>query len=254
MIRDQVLYCKDNTTHPYWRAILHRQLEYRVINYVHTFLGHWLVHVPELAIFLPELFGREDEEVCSALWRVSTCKASESGVWNWKRISFTKHAWAANDIGSLGHSPRCWGGVKYLLVCLEVFSKYVVLYPLKAATTKSCLNIFRTHYFPRVLQPQIILSDQGSQFGSPSWRKALAELGIQAKYSAIRHPESNPTERIMRELEKYFRIYCNTTHKKWQELVPYIEECLNSSVSETTEYAPTEFLGGKPDPTSSESY
>jgi hypothetical protein len=38
MIRDHVLYCKDSRTHPYWRAIIPRQLEYRVINYVHTLL------------------------------------------------------------------------------------------------------------------------------------------------------------------------------------------------------------------------
>jgi hypothetical protein len=52
----------------------------------------------------------------------------------------------------------------------------------------------------------------------------------------------------MRELGKYFRIYCHETHKKWPELVPYIEEWLNSSVSETTGYAPMELLGGKPRP------
>jgi hypothetical protein len=40
MIRDHVLYRKDNSTHPYWTAILPRQLGYRVINYVHTSLGH----------------------------------------------------------------------------------------------------------------------------------------------------------------------------------------------------------------------
>jgi hypothetical protein len=52
----------------------------------------------------------------------------------------------------------------------------------------------------------------------------------------------------MRELRKYFRIYCNTTHKKWPELLPCIKEWLNSSVSETTGYAPIELLGGEPRP------
>jgi transposase InsO family protein len=124
---------------------------------------------------------------------------------------------------------RC--GVKYLLVCLDVFSKHVTLYPLKAATTRSCLNKLRNHYFTKIMQPETILSDHGSQFASPSWRQTIAELGILTKYSPIRHPESNPTVRVMRELGKYFRIYCHETHKKWPELVPYIEDELNSSVS-----------------------
>jgi transposase InsO family protein len=92
----------------------------------------------------------------------------------------------------------------------------------------------------------VILSDHGSQFTSPSWKKTLTELGIQIKYSPIRHPESNPTERVMRELGKYFRIYCNLTHKKWPELVPHIIKWLNSSVSATTGYSPIELMQGEP--------
>jgi hypothetical protein len=53
----------------------------------------------------------------------------------------------------------------------------------------------------------------------------------------------------MRELGKYFRIYCHETHKKWPELVPHIENWLNSSVSQSTGYSPVELLYGnaKPD-------
>jgi hypothetical protein len=40
MVTDKILYCKDGRTHPYWRIILPRQLETRVIRYVHSLLGH----------------------------------------------------------------------------------------------------------------------------------------------------------------------------------------------------------------------
>jgi hypothetical protein len=45
-----------------------------------------------------------------------------------------------------------------------------------------------------------------SQFASPAWRKSLPNLGIQCRYSHIRHPQRNPTERVMRELA--FREPC----------------------------------------------
>jgi hypothetical protein len=147
-----------------------------------------------------------------------------------------------------GPLPIGRGKVKYLFVCLEFFSKHVKLYPLKTATTRSCLNKLRDHYLREVTQPKVILSDHGSQFTSPAWQKALAEMGIQCKYSPIRHPESNPAERIMRELGKYFNIYCNQTHKKWPELVPYIEKWLNSSINQSTGYAPVELLFGQTQP------
>jgi transposase InsO family protein len=139
-----------------------------------------------------------------------------------------------------GPLPRGKGNVKYLLECLDVFSKHVMIYPLKSATTKSCLNKLQSHYSQEVNKPEVILSHHGSQFTSPSWKKTLIELGIQIKYSPIRHPESNPTERVMRELGKYFRIYCNLIHKKWPELVSHIIQWLNSFVSTTTGYSPIE--------------
>jgi hypothetical protein len=64
----------------------------------------------------------------------------------------------------------------------------------------------------------------------------------------MRNPESNPTECIMHELGKYFHIYYHTTHKKWPELVPYIQDWLNSSVVETMGYTHVESLNKEPRP------
>jgi hypothetical protein len=52
----------------------------------------------------------------------------------------------------------------------------------------------------------------------------------------------------MRELVKYFRIYCEKIHKKCPELVPHIQSWLNSSVSDSTGYTPVELFGGEPKP------
>jgi hypothetical protein len=40
MIKDDVLYHRDGRSHPYWRPVLPRILECRVISYVHALLGH----------------------------------------------------------------------------------------------------------------------------------------------------------------------------------------------------------------------
>jgi len=64
--------------------------------------------------------------------------------------------------------PTSCGDVKYTLVCYNVFSKHVKLYPLKAATTRACLNKLINHYFLHVIKPEVILSDNGTQFHLPS--------------------------------------------------------------------------------------
>jgi hypothetical protein len=74
------------------------------------------------------------------------------------------------------------------------------------------------------------------------WKKKLFELDVTVRYSPIRHPESNPVERVMRETGKYCKIYCYTTQKKWPELISKIEFWLNTTVSGSTGFTPVELI------------
>jgi transposase InsO family protein len=141
------------------------------------------------------------------------------------------------------------GGVRDILVCYDVFSKHVKLYALKAATTRSCLNKLVDHYFTQVIKPKCVLSDNDIQFQSPSWRKKLAEHNVQVRLTPIRHPQANPSERCMREISKFCKIYCRQKKKKWAELLPKIEEWLNAIVADSTGFTPVELLleAKKPD-------
>jgi transposase InsO family protein len=123
-----------------------------------------------------------------------------------------------------------------------VFSKHIKLHPLRAATTKASLNKLTTDYFPHVIKPSCILSDHGTQFTSPMWKKKLSELYVTIRYSPIRHSESNPVECVMREIGKYCKIYCYTTQKKWPELIPKIESSLNTTISGSTGFTPVELM------------
>jgi hypothetical protein len=72
----------------------------------------------------------------------------------------------------------------------------------------------------------------------------MQKHGVEVRYSAIRHPQSNPSERCMREISKFCRIYCHLNHRKWAELIPHIEHWLNNTVTNTTSYTPVELLFG----------
>jgi transposase InsO family protein len=97
-----------------------------------------------------------------------------------------------------GPLPIGRGGVRYILVCLDVFTKYVKLYALKAATTRACLQKITTDYVKKVVRPKCILSDNGTQFASPTWKEKLAENTIEVRYCPVRRPQANPSERVMR--------------------------------------------------------
>jgi hypothetical protein len=46
----------------------------------------------------------------------------------------------------------------------------------------------------------------------------------------------------MREISKFCEIYCHQSHKKWTDLVPYIENWLNTATSGSTGYTPVQLI------------
>ena len=97
-----------------------------------------------------------------------------------------------------GPLPRSKGGVQYIFTTIDVFSKFVVLYPMRKATTYMALKRIIGHYINNYGKPLKILSDHGTQFTSKKWVETLRRENIKTIYSSIRHPQSNPDERIHR--------------------------------------------------------
>ena len=137
-----------------------------------------------------------------------------------------------------GPLPRSTGGIQYLFVIQDLFSKLVTLYAIKKANTLTCLNKLLNHYFVHIGTPKIILSDHGIQFVSLRWKSKLESLGIKVLYSSIRHPQSNPVERTMREIGRIFRIYCSEQHTKWASYVNFVQDCLNYTTHQSTGFTP----------------
>ena len=147
-----------------------------------------------------------------------------------------------------GLLPRGRGGVQYILVVLDAFSKLVRLFSMKNATTQVSLKRILENYIPECGKPKriLIVSDNGTQFTSPRWRNTLEKEGITVVFSSIRHPQSNPTERVMREIGRMFRTFCSENHTSWANHVKNIENLLNITTHFSTEYAPHELHFGIP--------
>ena len=58
------------------------------------------------------------------------------------------------------------------------------------------------------------------------------------RISAIRHPQSDSSESCMGACPKFCRIYCSENHRKWGELLPYIERWFNNTVASATDFVP----------------
>ena len=117
-----------------------------------------------------------------------------------------------------GPLPTSTSGVKYILVVVDNFKKYVKLYTMKKATMAITLNKLKL-YIQEVGKPKSILTDNGTQFTSRSWIKSLGDLGIKPKYTAIQNPCTNLAERVNQQLGNIFRVMVGGHHTKWAKYV-----------------------------------
>ncbi|KAF4525451.1 hypothetical protein B566_EDAN016239 [Ephemera danica] len=155
-----------------------------------------------------------------------------------------KHAFQSHyDL--YGELPTGRGGVKYIFVVLDVFTKFVTLYVIKNPNAKTLLDKIINDFIPKFGRMIFILSDHGSQYTSHLWFRTLTNENITVKYTSGYHPGSNPSERVMRELGRIFRAYCNHKHTLWCSLVPKIMEWINVTTHASTGVTPYELQHGR---------
>lgn len=138
--------------------------------------------------------------------------------------------------------PLGWNGVRYIFVVLDNFSRFVRLYPIKKATAVSVTNRIVNDYIATYGVPRCIVSDHGRQFSSKVWQSRLSEAGVPLSMTSVYHSQSNPAERVMKELGRMFRTYCHQEHTEWPRYITYIEWVLNNTVHEATGWTPQELF------------
>ena len=243
-LKGNILFCRKDSKDK-WKVMLPSCLEQKVIEYAHASLGHLGVdkclNQIGQSLHMKNL-GRKIRKfiACCDLCQRAKHPTQSYTIEEKHHLPTKPGDLCAVDL--YGSLPTSRAGVKYILVCYDVFSKHVKLYPLRAATTKACLNKMINKYFEEVIKPKVIMSDNGSQFRSPSWKRKLSEHEVEVRFSPVRHPQSNPSERIMKELSKFCRIYCHQNHRSWADLLPRIEQWLNKTVASSTGYAPVELI------------
>lgn len=145
----------------------------------------------------------------------------------------------------VGPLPMSRSGVTQLCVVVDVFTKFVKLYPLKRATTTAILNRLERDYFLQFGVPKMLLSDNGTQFCSKRWTEVLRKWGVKIVHTSVYHPQGNPTERVNREIVRLFRLVCHRNHTGWATRCKEVEHWLNHAIHITTGFTPHELQYGQ---------
>lgn len=247
-IHEGLLFKKGKRSEEWWLICIPDTIAKELMETYHYLYGHFggkkCVAILNETCYIPNVFKKMGKIVleCDLCQKTKVTNQRQEGL---MRSVIAKEPLEILSVDLFGPLPRGRGGLTYLFVVRDLFTKYVKLYPIKKANSTAVLNKILLDFIPTIGKPFSILSDHGTQFTSKKWINGMQTAGIVVRYSSVYHPESNPVERVMRELGRLFRSYCNTRHSNWPGYVSDIENWLNCVENDSTGFSPMELLKGE---------
>jgi len=109
-----------------------------------------------------------------------------------------------DTIGPL--TPCTFHGKKvlHILIIVDACTRYLWLYPLENITTECIVDAICDEFIPVFTLFRYIKSDHGPCFISKIWEGIYKKLGIHKRYSVVRNPNSNFSERANQNVYSMF--------------------------------------------------
>lgn len=146
--------------------------------------------------------------------------------------------WVMISADLLGPFPRSSAGYKYLLVVLDTFTKFPLLFPLREATAAAVAKRLEEDVFLMFGIPSYIICDNGSEFIGKKITQLAEEYKVKLLYNAKRHAQANPTERYNKTLGPMLRAYVGDNHRHWDREIHKLGFALRTAKHESTGYSP----------------
>ncbi|CAF2733325.1 unnamed protein product [Rotaria sp. Silwood2] len=145
----------------------------------------------------------------------------------------------------MGPFPTTSRQKRFLLVVVDYFTHWVELFPVHTTTSINIAQILINEVFTRYGMPVYVLSDNGPQFISYLFRNFCETLGIQQKFTANYHPQTNLTGRINRTLKPMLAIFAESQPRSWDKEVSKLAFALRTAVNEATGETPAFLMFGR---------
>ncbi|XP_052109199.1 uncharacterized protein LOC107460736 [Arachis duranensis] len=91
----------------------------------------------------------------------------------------------------LGPFPVGPGQVKYLIVTIDYYTKWIEAEPLASISSSNCRKFMWRQVITRFGIPEVVISDNGTQFTDKKFTEFLTGLGIRQKFFSVEHPQTN---------------------------------------------------------------
>nr|KAJ0195887.1 hypothetical protein LSAT_V11C700365440 [Lactuca sativa] len=88
------------------------------------------------------------------------------------------------------------GGMKFLLVVMDYFTKWIEAEPLATVIGKQMINFMTKNNLARFGTPRILTSDNGTQLEGSSFKEWCEDKKIHRRFTSVAHPQANGQTKI----------------------------------------------------------
>ena len=123
----------------------------------------------------------------------------------------------------MGPFPTALRQLKFLVVGIDCFTKWVEAKPLATITEKSIRTFVWRNIICRYGISRLLVSDNGKQFDNNAFRDFCSELGIKNHYSSPAHPQANEQVEVTnRTLLKIIKTRLEAAKGIWPDELPSV--------------------------------
>lgn len=159
-------------------------------------------------------------EVCNATKPSNKCLVQPMGKYRDPEKPFKMIA-----MDYVGPETRTSRGNKYTVVAIDIFSKFVVMKPLRTASTEATIEFLQSEVFYKYGVPAIIISDNGPQLRSMAFAQFLAKHNVAHWKTAAYHAQANATEAVNKTIMTAVRAYVrdDRNQRNWDMHLPPLD-------------------------------
>jgi len=123
----------------------------------------------------------------------------------------------------VGPFPKAAGNKRYIIVGTDYFTKWVEAEPLANIRDVDAQKFIWKNIITRFGIPRTLISDNGLQFDSKSFRKYCHELGIINRYSTPAYPQGNgQVEAVNKVIVNGLKKRLDEAKGRWIEELPHV--------------------------------
>jgi len=148
----------------------------------------------------------------------------------------------------IGPIPESIRGKRFILVAVDVYSRYVHLKAMKRQDSTSF-----TRYLSRFCgifgAPRTVVTDNARNFDNTETKQLESIFNIKHIYAAPRHSRGNaPAERAIQSVEDKINTLISSSRDRldWEAALPIVGLSMNTRKCRSTQFTPFELMFGRP--------